>query len=137
MRAPTFRFHPAIGAQAMATIAVLNPGRTILGVGTGESLNEVPATGMEWPKFKERFGRLREAIELMRRLWTEERFSLGARVAGFEPVHAIRGLHGGLVAARRQVLFHIPAKSEQSLEPFARYGATIWHNARRWQRRMG
>ena len=57
----------------MATIAVLNPGRTILGVGTGESLNEVPATGMEWPKFKERFGRLREAIELMRRLWTEER----------------------------------------------------------------
>lgn len=70
---PTFRYHPAIVAQAMATIAVLNPGRTILGVGTGESLNEVPATGMEWPKFKERFGRLREAIELMRRLWTEER----------------------------------------------------------------
>ncbi len=72
---PTFRYHPAIVAQAMGTIAVLNPGRTILGVGTGESLNEVPATGMEWPKFKERFGRLREAIELMRRLWTEERVS--------------------------------------------------------------
>lgn len=72
---PTFRYHPAIVAQAMGTIAVLNPGRTILGVGTGESLNEVPATGMEWPKFKERFGRLKEAIELMRRLWTEERVS--------------------------------------------------------------
>ena len=72
---PTFRYHPAIVAQAMGTIAVLNPGRTILGVGTGESLNEVPATGMEWPEFKERFGRLREAIELMRRLWTEERVS--------------------------------------------------------------
>lgn len=72
---PTFRYHPAIVAQAMGTIAVLNPGRTILGVGTGESLNEVPATGIEWPKFKERFGRLREAIELMRRLWTEERVS--------------------------------------------------------------
>ena len=72
---PTFRYHPAVVAQAMGTIAVLNPGRTILGVGTGESLNEVPATGMEWPKFKERFGRLREAIELMRQLWTEERVS--------------------------------------------------------------
>ena len=72
---PTFRYHPAIVAQAMGTLALLNPGRLILGVGTGESLNEVPATGMEWPKFKERFGRLRESIELMRLLWTEERVS--------------------------------------------------------------
>ena len=69
----TFRYHPSIVAQAMGTIAVLNPGRVILGLGTGESMNEVPATGIEWPKFKERFGRLREAVELMRRLWTEDR----------------------------------------------------------------
>ena len=72
---PTFRYHPSIVAQAMGTLAVLNPGRVVLGVGTGESLNEVPATGMPWPKFKERFARLRESIELMRRLWTEERVS--------------------------------------------------------------
>ena len=72
---PTFRYHPAIVAQAFGTLALLNPGRVLLGVGTGESLNEVPATGMEWPKFKERFGRLRESIELMRRLWTEDRVS--------------------------------------------------------------
>jgi coenzyme F420-dependent glucose-6-phosphate dehydrogenase len=70
---PTFRYHPSIVAQAFGTIAVLNPGRVILGIGTGESMNEVPATGMEWPKFKERFGRLRESVELMRRLWTEDR----------------------------------------------------------------
>jgi len=70
---PTFRYHPSIVAQAMGTIAVLNPGRVILGVGTGESMNEVPATGIEWPKFKERFGRLRESVELMRRLWIEDR----------------------------------------------------------------
>ncbi len=69
---PTFRYHPAIMAQAFGTLGVLYPGRVILGVGTGESLNEVPSTGMEWPKFKERFGRLRESIELMRQLWTEE-----------------------------------------------------------------
>jgi coenzyme F420-dependent glucose-6-phosphate dehydrogenase len=70
---PTFRYHPAIVAQAMATLGVLYPGRVVLGVGTGESLNEVPATGMPWPPFKERLGRLREAIQLMRRLAREER----------------------------------------------------------------
>jgi coenzyme F420-dependent glucose-6-phosphate dehydrogenase len=70
---PTFRYHPSIVAQAMATIACLNPGRVLLGVGTGESMNEVPAIGIEWPAFKERFGRLRESIQLMKRLWTEDR----------------------------------------------------------------
>jgi coenzyme F420-dependent glucose-6-phosphate dehydrogenase len=49
------------------------PDRVVLGVGTGESLNEVPSTGMTWPDFKERFARLREAVTLMRRLWSEER----------------------------------------------------------------
>jgi coenzyme F420-dependent glucose-6-phosphate dehydrogenase len=70
---PTFRYHPAVVAQAFATLGVLFPGRIVLGVGTGESLNEVPSTGMTWPDFKERFARLREAVTLMRRLWTEER----------------------------------------------------------------
>ena len=72
---PTFRYHPAIVAQAIGTLGSLYPGRVLLGVGTGESLNEVPATGMAWPPFKERFARLREAIELMRRLGREERVS--------------------------------------------------------------
>ncbi|HEV2551303.1 MAG TPA: glucose-6-phosphate dehydrogenase (coenzyme-F420) [Stellaceae bacterium] len=72
---PTFRYHPAIVAQAMATLGVLYPERVILGVGTGESLNEVPAIGIKWPGFKERQSRLRESIVLMRRLWTEERAS--------------------------------------------------------------
>lgn len=70
---PTFRYHPSIVAQAMATLGALYPGRVMLGVGTGESLNEVPATGMAWPPFKERFGRLKEAIDLMQRLAREDR----------------------------------------------------------------
>jgi coenzyme F420-dependent glucose-6-phosphate dehydrogenase len=70
---PTFRYHPSIVAQAMGTLGCLAPGRVFLGVGTGESLNEAPAIGIEWPDFKERFARLKEAIELMRLLWTEER----------------------------------------------------------------
>ena len=73
---PTFRYNPAVLAQAFATMGVLYPGRIFLGVGTGEALNEI-ATGWkgEWPEFKERIGRLREAIELMRQLWTEDRVS--------------------------------------------------------------
>jgi len=69
---PTFRYHPAMVAQVFATLGAMFPKRVILGVGTGESLNEVPSTGMEWPEFKERFARLREAITLIRRLWSEQ-----------------------------------------------------------------
>lgn len=76
---PTFRYHPSVVAQAMATLAVLSPGRVVLGVGTGESLNEVPAIGITWPGFKERQGRLREAIVLMKRLWSEDRVSFEGR----------------------------------------------------------
>ncbi len=68
---PTFRYHPALVAQAAATVESLAPGRFYLGIGTGESMNEVPL-GVEWPEIKERFARMREAVDLMRRLWTEE-----------------------------------------------------------------
>jgi coenzyme F420-dependent glucose-6-phosphate dehydrogenase len=70
---PTLRYHPSIIAHAFGTLALLNPGRVFLGVGTGESVNETPATGAEWPGAKERRLRLAEGIDLMRRLWTEER----------------------------------------------------------------
>ena len=70
---PTFRYHPSLVAQAFGTLGVMFPGRVILGVGTGESLNEVPATGIAWPDFKERFARFREALDLIRRLWREDR----------------------------------------------------------------
>ncbi|MGA5302348.1 glucose-6-phosphate dehydrogenase (coenzyme-F420) [Nucisporomicrobium flavum] len=69
---PTFRYHPAVIAQAFATLGCLAPGRVILGVGSGESLNEVPL-GLTWPEGKERFARLKEAVALIRQLWTEDR----------------------------------------------------------------
>lgn len=69
---PTFRYHPSIVAQAMGTLGAMYPDRVLLGVGTGEGMNEVTATGIEWPPTSERFARLREAITLMQRLWTEE-----------------------------------------------------------------
>ena len=75
---PTFRYNPPVLAQAFATMACLAPGRVMLGVGTGEALNEIAVgsvTGGQWPEFKERFARLRESVTLMRRLWSEERVS--------------------------------------------------------------
>lgn len=72
---PTFRYHPSIVAQAFGTLGCLFPGRMILGIGTGESLNEVPATGMQWPEQRERFARLRESVRLIRQLWTGDRVS--------------------------------------------------------------
>lgn len=72
---PTFRYHPTVVAQAFGTLGAMFPGRVILGIGTGEGLNEVPATGMVWPDFKERFARLRESVTLMRKLWSEQRVS--------------------------------------------------------------
>lgn len=69
---PTFRYPPAVIAQAFGTLGVLNPGRIILGVGAGESLNEVAVTGIEWPAPKERLARLREAVTLIRKLWNGE-----------------------------------------------------------------
>ncbi|HTM06832.1 MAG TPA: TIGR03557 family F420-dependent LLM class oxidoreductase, partial [Verrucomicrobiae bacterium] len=69
---PIFRYHPAIIAQAAATLACLAPGRSFLGVGTGEALNEYSATA-EWADYKTRRERLAEAIELIRQLWTGEK----------------------------------------------------------------
>jgi coenzyme F420-dependent glucose-6-phosphate dehydrogenase len=70
---PTLRYHPTVVAQSFATLGLLAPGRVFLGVGTGEAMNETPATGQEFPGRKERRLRLAEAIRLIRLLWTEER----------------------------------------------------------------
>jgi coenzyme F420-dependent glucose-6-phosphate dehydrogenase len=70
---PTFRYNPAVVAQAFGTLACLYPNRIMLGIGTGEALNEVAVARLEWPDFKERFARLRESVELIRKLWSEER----------------------------------------------------------------
>jgi coenzyme F420-dependent glucose-6-phosphate dehydrogenase len=68
---PSFRYNPAVVAQAFATLGCLAPGRVILGVGTGESLNEIPV-GVEWPDQSERFARLKESVTLIQRLFREE-----------------------------------------------------------------
>jgi G6PDH family F420-dependent oxidoreductase len=66
---PTVRIHPAIVAQAAATSAVLTDGRFVLGVGSGEALNE-HVLGDRWPTTDARLEMLEEAIEVMRELWS-------------------------------------------------------------------
>ncbi len=65
---PMIRIHPAIVAQATATVAAMMPGRFFLGVGSGENLNE-HITGARWPLPDERLEMLEEAVEVMRLLW--------------------------------------------------------------------
>ncbi|MDG4833317.1 TIGR03557 family F420-dependent LLM class oxidoreductase [Solwaraspora sp. WMMD1047] len=65
---PTVRIHPAVVAQAVATSAVLHEGRFVLGVGTGEALNE-HIFGDAWPSAGVRLEMLEEAVEVMRKLW--------------------------------------------------------------------
>jgi coenzyme F420-dependent glucose-6-phosphate dehydrogenase len=69
--APILSYHHAVVAQVFATLGYMFPGRVFLGIGRGESLNEVPA-GNSWPSNQERFERMREAIQLIKRLWAED-----------------------------------------------------------------
>ncbi|CFA93966.1 glucose-6-phosphate dehydrogenase (coenzyme-F420) [Mycobacterium tuberculosis] len=114
---PTFRYNPAVIAQAFATMGCLYPNRVFLGVGTGEALNEI-ATGYEgaWPEFKERFARLRESVGLMRQLWSGDRVDFdgdyyrlkGASIYdvpdGGVPVYIAAGGGGAFSYRRHQLL---------------------------------
>jgi G6PDH family F420-dependent oxidoreductase len=66
---PTIRYHPAIVAQQAATLQILADGRFTLGVGSGENLNE-HVVGKGWPTVARRHDMLREAIQIIRELWT-------------------------------------------------------------------
>jgi coenzyme F420-dependent glucose-6-phosphate dehydrogenase len=77
---PSFRFHPAVVAQAAATLEAMYPGRTWLGVGAGEALNE-HVIGGYWPEAAERSTRMFEAIEVINKLFT-------ASLAGKDVKHA-------------------------------------------------
>ena len=71
---PILRYHPAVVAQAAATLACLAPSRSFLGIGTGEALNEYSAAA-QWPAYKVRQAQTAEAIELIRALWSGEKIT--------------------------------------------------------------
>jgi coenzyme F420-dependent glucose-6-phosphate dehydrogenase len=78
--APTFRWHPAMVAQASATLGAMYPGRHWLGLGSGEALNE-HIVGGYWPEAPERINRMFEAIEIINKLFT-------ASIAGKDVKHS-------------------------------------------------
>ena len=90
---PTMRIHPAIIAQASATVAAMMPGRFFLGLGTGENLNE-HILGQRWPEWDVRAGMLEEAIDVIRLLW-----------AGDEASH-----HGRHYTVENARLYTVPEK---------------------------
>ena len=69
---PLFHYHPALIAQAAATVSRLAPGGFVLGVGTGENINEGPF-GYGFPGYKERIARMKEALEIIHRLLAGEK----------------------------------------------------------------
>jgi coenzyme F420-dependent glucose-6-phosphate dehydrogenase len=77
--APGQRYHPAIVAQALGTLADMFPGRIWCAVGSGQALNE-SITGEAWPSKAERNGRLKECVDVMRALWAGHEVSHRGRV---------------------------------------------------------
>src|SRR5688572_5911234 len=66
---PGPRYHPALIAQAWATLETMFPGRPFLGFGSGESLNESPL-GADWPAPSDQVERMEEALEIINKLWS-------------------------------------------------------------------
>jgi probable non-F420 flavinoid oxidoreductase len=91
VNAPCFRYHPAIIAQASATLAEMYPGRFWMAVGSGEAINE-SILGEHWPLRAERNARLAEAVAIIRALWAGEEVS-----------------HKGLITVERARLYSLPA----------------------------
>ena len=77
--APGYRYHPAIIAQALGTLAEMFGDRVWVSLGSGEALNEA-ITGDPWPSKPERTERLRESVEMMRALWTGTMITRDGRV---------------------------------------------------------
>ncbi len=115
---PVHRYHPAVAAQAFMTLEALNPGRSFLGIGSGESLNETPC-GMDWPPVREQVDRMEESLEIIGRLFDGERLDYDGRF--FRTKRAL--LH--TLAERRPPLY-VSAFGPRAARVAARLGDGLW-----------
>jgi len=115
--APIYRHHPALVAQAWATLEDMYPGRTFLGVGSGESLNESPL-GMDWPPVGEQQDRLEEALEIICRLFDGERLDT---LGHFPMKQAYLHTNPG-----RRPPIYVSAFGERAAGIAARWGDGLW-----------
>ena len=109
VNAPGQRYHPAIIAQAVATLDQMFPGRFFLCSGSGQLLNE-NITGEKWPPKRDRNKRLQESVEVMRRLWQEDGYLN----------------HKGMFTVERAKLFTKPTQTPTV------YGAAITEKTAAW-----
>lgn len=110
---PTYRYKPALVAEAFASLSLLYPGRVFLGVGSGEALNEVAAGG-GWGDYKERAARLIEAVEIIRNLWS------GEQVDHQGQYYTVKGKLYDVPA--QPVPIYIAASGPKSMRLAGRYG---------------
>jgi probable non-F420 flavinoid oxidoreductase len=108
VNAPGQRYHPAIVAQAAATLCELFPGRLWVALGTGEASNE-HITGEPWPSKTVRNARLRECVDVMRALFAGETVD-----------------HDGLVRVDRARLWTLPPEGPDLV------GAAVSEETARW-----
>jgi coenzyme F420-dependent glucose-6-phosphate dehydrogenase len=114
---PGARYHPALIAQAWATLEVMFPGRPYLGVGSGESLNETPV-GDDWPPVAAQIERMEEGLELIQRLFDGERVTGGTH---FRSVEAY--LH---TRPERRPPIYVSAFGPQAAAVAGRWGDGVW-----------
>ena len=116
--APVYRYHPALVAQAFATLEAMYPGRAYLGIGSGESLNESPL-GMDWPSPAEQLGRMEEAIEIIGRLFDGEKLDYRGRYFTTEGAY----LH---TRPQRRPPIYVSAFAPQAARVAGRLGDGLW-----------
>jgi len=115
---PGPRYHPALIAQAWATLEVMFPGRPFLGVGSGESLNESPL-GAEWPAVGDQIARLEEALQIVHALFD------GDRVSGRGRYFATDGAFLHTRPERRPPIY-VSAFGSNAAGIAARWGDGLW-----------
>jgi coenzyme F420-dependent glucose-6-phosphate dehydrogenase len=121
--APIYRYHPAIIAQAFASLDVLYPGRVALGLGTGEAMNEVPL-GFDWTNASSRRKRMLEAKEVIEKLWYANRETLKNTDDGFVSFNGEYFLirHARLYTApKTQIPIYIAGSGEKAIRAAAKY----------------
>ncbi|MDY0909451.1 TIGR03557 family F420-dependent LLM class oxidoreductase [Microbacterium sp. CFBP9034] len=111
---PTIRYHPAVVAQKAATMQVLSEGRFVLGLGSGESLNE-HVVGQGWPSVDSRQSMLVEAIEIIRELHTGELVTYDGEYFRVDSARIWDAPDGG-------VPLGVAVSGEESIERFAPLG---------------
>ena len=116
---PGPRYHPALIAQAWATMELMFPGRPYLGFGSGEALNEAPL-GQGWPPVGEQIERMEEALEMIRALWD------GKRLTGTGNHFAADGAFIHSLPEKRRPPIYVSAFGPQAAGVAGRQGDGLW-----------